>query len=220
MIIRASTNNPLGQRPMSLHATLRGSGGLGEYDRKMRALRGIGWLGDAIDPLTGDLTTDAGVAVPAPWSPPGSKLNYTANWTWSSAITPNTVIAVLSAGLKAHGMQVTGTPFVANPISGALFGGGQISIDIFDQIGHDTQANAQSIPDSYLAQAVGASNILTSILSIVQKPTSPSAPAGSGGVGLPPADASTWNQWLQDNAGIIGVGAVAVILGVALVKKF
>lgn len=152
--------------------------------------QGMGWLGDAA----------------AAWDVAGTTLLYTAQWSagiGDLTVSTDNVIAALKNNLAAYGMTV----IASSVTSGGPFNYG-ITVTILDNVGHDTQANAQSVPDALVRQAIGnnlrASSLIVSAL--------PGQSAGQpGGTDI--------TSWLEDNAMWIGLGALALVTLPALIRK-
>jgi hypothetical protein len=143
-------------------------------------------------------------AAPALESPKGSTLLFNANWTagvGNLSVSPDSAIASLTSALAAHNMSVVSAQATS---SGPINYGIQVLIQ--DNIGHDTIANATSIPTGIMRGIVGNNLSTTPTLTMV-------TPGGSSGTAAPGAiPATDALAWLENNALYIALGVGGLVL--------
>lgn len=142
-------------------------------------------------------------STPAPQSPPGSTLLFTCAWTaavGNLSVSPNNAIAALTQQISKQGFSVVSSQVTS---SGPINYG--ISVTLLDTVGHDTMANAASVPTALMQGIVGNNFSSTPTLTLV------SSGASSGGSVTAASAATDLTAWFENNAAYIGVGVVAVV---------
>jgi hypothetical protein len=167
---------------------------------KVRTLAGLGNGVSVIPPSVG---------VPA-----GTMLTYVGTWQTTWTMRSDEVLAQVAQRLALSALPVRSSSRVTSSVL------------------TDVLLTPQNFDVTLSIQATGAYAKLDDVISIIRHtvyevtgnfPLADSIPTLNGqSTGMPgsPSTASTWSAWMQDNAGIIGVGLAAVLLSVALVKKF
>jgi hypothetical protein len=141
--------------------------------------------------------------------PSGSTLLYVASFQ-SYNKTGADVIAFINQNLGGHGMSVISSQVTNTSVLGTS--PTSIQMTVLDSVGHALLTDAKSILDSLANSASGG--LSSSNLSIVAYGSQSASP------GIAPAAASTnLTQWFENNAGYIGLGVVAVVLGSAMINS-
>lgn len=141
------------------------------------------------------------VSAPALQSPPGSTLLFVCNWTagiGNLSVSTNAAIASLTTQLAAHGMSVVSSSVTS---AGPVHYG--IQVTILDNVGHDTIANALSVPTAIMQGIVGNNFTNTPTLSLITS-------GGPGGNPNPPSSDAL--AWLENNALYIGLAVGGLVL--------
>ena len=204
LMVRYTTGNPVpvppGLAPVSLPAALASNPPAPIVSTPVNPL---------IAPAAPNVTATATGGNPTTaQSPPGSTLLYTASWPGSNAL-PQSILNSLTQQLPRYGYQVS-----SSSVTGAgLLGSSAISITLIDTVGHDTIANAESIPNSLLQALIG-SNFTPSMVLL------------QSGAGLNPAipnlnlpGAANLTTWFEQNWGYLAVALAAIVVLPPLVKK-
>lgn len=148
--------------------------------------------------------------------PPGALLTYVGTWrtTWtmrSDEVIGEVVARLAQSGLPARSSDYKNSSLLTNvSITPQNF---DVTIVVQASGGFAKIQDAISIIDHTVNEVTGLFPLSSSVPLMNGQPTGmPGNPSGP--------NSATWSAWLQDNAGIIGVGLAAVLLSVALVKKF
>lgn len=146
--------------------------------------------------------------------PSGSTLLYTATvvgGVGDLTLSPDSAMSQFAAQLAAHGMTVTASVNDESVLN-KLFGTGSpinFQFQIRDSVGHALFSDAKSVVDGVLRQVVG-NNVTTSNLSITSTPSAPGVtPAGGPGV----------VSFLENNAGMLALLALGIVVLPPLIKK-
>ena len=139
--------------------------------------------------------------------PPGSTIVYNATYNpvagWT---TSNSAISALAPLLPAHGMSLVSS----NVASSGLVSNAAFSITIMDSVGHALISDAKSVLDALMQQITNKGLIQSSMALVSAGPV----PAGSAAV---PASSAT--AFLENNAGMLALLALGIVVLPPLIKK-
>lgn len=184
MYSQANTNNPLGQRPLNLLATLNG-------------------MGDA-------------VAQSGPQVPAGTILTYKGVWPVTLLLLSGDIINKVAQRLAADGLPVrtqTNDQSIIGALGSQPFG---VTLQIESLGSYARLQDVISIIRHEVYEVTGQFPQSDSMVS-VQLPGSQQT-LYTNQPGTAPGG-TDWNSWVQDNAGILGVGAAAIFFGFLIVRK-